>query len=359
MAAIAQQLFIEDKKNHQSMVVKVVADASKQIKVIQELDFAISAGDREFSPAVKLVLTEALALINNAHNYTLHSFESAFNAITSTYGTLLAMQARNPVAKQMQQRFNRRYADFTALIQQSRIENVQRPYEIVASDGNVSKNAYFLAKRLFDIVLATVLLVVLLPLLLVVMVLIRLDSPGSIFFTQKRMGSARIYRHGITVWQPVVFDFYKFRSMFQNADESYHREYIAKWMNGKLDGDQESQKVLKLQNDPRITRIGYFIRKTSIDELPQLLNVIKGDMSLVGPRPVPLYEAEAYSKEHAERLASVPGITGLWQVEGRGRTTLEEQVRLDVDYINHQSLLQDILILVRTPAAVFKGTGAH
>lgn len=350
---------MEDKKNHQNAIVKVVAHSSRHIKVIQELDFAILAGDNEFSPAVKLVLTEALALINNAHNYTLSSFEAAFNAITSTYGSLLSMQATDPVAKQMQHRFNRRYADFSALIQQSRIETVQRPYQIVASHGNVSKNAYFLAKRVFDIVAALLLLIAFSPLLLTVMALIKLDSKGSIFFTQKRMGSARIYRHGITVWQPVVFDFYKFRSMYQNADESYHKEYIAKWMNGKVDQAEVSGKVLKLQNDPRITRIGHYIRKTSIDELPQLLNVIKGDMSLVGPRPVPLYEAEAYSKEHTERLASVPGITGLWQVEGRGRTTLEEQVALDIDYINHQSLLRDLTILARTPVAVFKGTGAH
>ena len=113
-----------------------------------------------------------------------------------------------------------------------------------------------------------------------------------------------------------------------------------------------------MTNDSRITKVGHFIRKTSIDELPQLLNVIKGDMSLVGPRPVPLYEAEAYEEEHLERLAAIPGITGYWQVNGRGRTTFEQQVEMDISYINNQSLWSDIQILVNTPLAVFKGTGA-
>jgi lipopolysaccharide/colanic/teichoic acid biosynthesis glycosyltransferase len=152
----------------------------------------------------------------------------------------------------------------------------------------------------------------------------------------------------------------KFRTMHQNVDEKLHHDYVTKFINANVAAtDTATPGVFKMTNDPRITPIGHFLRKTSLDELPQLWNVLRGDMSLVGPRPPLPYEVEQYKPWHCRRVVDAkPGITGLWQVTGRSRTTFDEMVRLDLRYARTRSLWTDIKILLQTPAAVIAGKGA-
>ena len=185
------------------------------------------------------------------------------------------------------------------------------------------------------------------PLFLIIAAAIKATSAGPVFFRQERVGL-----NGKT------FLFYKFRSMKTNNDPLKHKEYIKKFINQQKTAAIEPG-IFKLTNDSRITRVGHFIRKTSLDELPQLINVLKGDMSLVGPRPPIPYECDLYDIWHRRRLLSArPGITGLWQVMGRSRTTFDEMVRLDLKYLREWSLLLDLKILLMTPKAVISGSGA-
>jgi lipopolysaccharide/colanic/teichoic acid biosynthesis glycosyltransferase len=156
------------------------------------------------------------------------------------------------------------------------------------------------------------------------------------------------------------FKMLKFRTMHQNVDETLHHDYVTKFINANVAAtDTATPGVFKMTNDPRITPIGHFLRKTSLDELPQLWNVLRGDMSLVGPRPPIPYELEQYQPWHCRRLLDAkPGITGLWQVTGRSRTTFNEMVRLDLRYARTCSLWTDVKILLATPAAVISGKGA-
>ena len=202
-------------------------------------------------------------------------------------------------------------------------------------------------KRMIDVSGSVAALLLLSPLLLVIAVLVKLSSKGPVLFRQIRIG-----QFGRS------FTFLKFRSMQVSNDATIHQEYVKKLIAGGKGVGQNG--VYKIQNDPRITRIGQFLRKTSLDELPQFWNVLKGDMSLVGPRPPLPYEADAYDIWHRRRLLHAkPGITGLWQVTGRSRTTFDEMVRLDLRYIESSSLWLDIKILLNTPAVVMAGSGAY
>ena len=195
-------------------------------------------------------------------------------------------------------------------------------------------------KRLIDIAIATVCLVFLSPVLLITALMIRLESKGPVVYRSKRSG---------TGYQ--IFDFLKFRSMFADADQ---RLIEMQHLNQYTESDAA---FVKFKNDPRITRVGKFIRKTSIDELPQLFNVLKGDMSIVGNRPLPLYEAERLTKEDwAYRFIAPAGITGLWQITKRGGNDMsaEERIGLDVTYAKRNSFWYDLLILVKTPFAVIQ-----
>ena len=198
---------------------------------------------------------------------------------------------------------------------------------------------YNLSKRIFDIVACTLALLLLSPILLVCILLIKIESPkGSIMFTQQRTG-----KHGKR------FRMYKFRTMVHNAEE----------MKLKLAHLNELQwPDFKITNDPRITKIGRFMRKTSLDELPQLLNVIKGDMSLVGPRPTS-FAADTYQLWQTQRLSVAPGLTGLWQIYGRAQTEFDERLRMDIAYIERRCFMLDIEILFRTVQSVIKGRGTH
>jgi lipopolysaccharide/colanic/teichoic acid biosynthesis glycosyltransferase len=228
----------------------------------------------------------------------------------------------------------------------------------VSGVANRRRRIYFICKRCMDVLLAASLLVLLAPLLLIIAVLIKLDSPGPVIFAQERVGARRRYKDGRAIWEIRNFPFYKFRSMVHGADQSLHQMYIKAWVEGRVEASGTAGVKFKLHNDPRVTRVGRILRKTSLDELPQLVNVLKGEMSLVGPRPVPTYEVVEYETAHYDRLAALPGITGLWQVKGRCQVSFEDMIRMDVDYVRNQSLWLDIKILFLTIPAVLSGKGA-
>ncbi len=202
-------------------------------------------------------------------------------------------------------------------------------------------------KRAMDIMGSLIALIVLVPVLLIIALLVKATSEGPVLFWQKRLG-----QYGKT------FSFPKFRSMYVNNDPRIHQEYVAKLIAGRPDTKQTNG-TFKLTDDPRITRLGRFLRKTSLDELPQFASVLCGDMSLVGPRPPVPYEYERYLTWHRRRVLEIkPGLTGLWQIEGRSRTTFDEMVRMDLKYASTWSLWLDCKILLQTPAAMFSGQGA-
>jgi exopolysaccharide biosynthesis polyprenyl glycosylphosphotransferase len=194
-------------------------------------------------------------------------------------------------------------------------------------------------KRFFDLVLSCLALPIFLPMIVVTAVAIKLSSPGPVFFKQVRVGK----------WGK-PFDCYKFRSMYVDAEQR---------KTGLMHLNEADQIVFKMKRDPRVTGVGRIIRKLSIDELPQIFNVIKGDMSLVGPRPPVPYEVENYKYEHILRLNAVPGLTGLQQVSGRSELEFKRWVELDLQYIEEQSLIKDIEIILKTIPAVITGRGAY
>lgn len=206
-------------------------------------------------------------------------------------------------------------------------------------------------KRALDILLAGLALLAVSPLFLLFALLIKRSSPGPVFFVQERLG-----RDG----RP--FNFYKFRSMMHNSDDAIHRQFAAMFIAGDESGcaaSNSGEKVFKLKRDPRITPIGAFLRRTSLDELPQLINIVRGEMSLVGPRPPIAYEIENYQPWHMERLKAVPGLTGLWQVSGRSSVSFDDMVRLDIRYINEWSFRRDLAIIAKTVPVVLRGTGGY
>jgi len=204
-------------------------------------------------------------------------------------------------------------------------------------------------KRALDVAGSAALLLLLAPLFLLIAALVKLMSPGPVVYEQVRVGQ-----------DMKPFTMFKFRTMYRNADHALHREFVRSYITASRPASEHgAAPFFKLTGDPRITPIGYFLRKTSLDELPQLWNVLRGDMSLVGPRPALPYELEQYKPWHRRRvLEAKPGITGLWQVTGRSRTTFDEMVRLDLRYARSCSLWADIKILLATPAAVISGRGA-
>jgi lipopolysaccharide/colanic/teichoic acid biosynthesis glycosyltransferase len=203
-----------------------------------------------------------------------------------------------------------------------------------------------ISKRIFDIVLSIIMIILLSPAFLLIMIALKIESKGPVFYIAKRAG--RGYR---------IFNFYKFRTMFVGADEkisefSHLNQYA-----------QESERpvFIKINNDPRITKIGAFLRHISLDELPQLFNVLKGDMSLVGNRPLPLYEAASLTTdEWAKRFMAPAGITGLWQIKKRGREemSVEERISLDINYADKYSFFYDLWIMANTPSALIQKANA-
>ncbi len=216
---------------------------------------------------------------------------------------------------------------------------------------------FYRAKRSFDLVATAVLLALLAPVLLVIALAIVVESGRPVIFSQERVGARR--RPGAepdsSSWELSVFRFYKFRSMVVGADPAIHKAHIESFVNGDAPPEAGS---FKLQDDARITGVGRVMRAVSLDELAQLVNVLKGDMSLVGPRPLPAYEVELYECEHLERFTAPSGITGFWQVAGRAELPFVRMIELDLDYVRRQSLMRDLGILLRTLPAVLAQRGA-
>jgi lipopolysaccharide/colanic/teichoic acid biosynthesis glycosyltransferase len=216
---------------------------------------------------------------------------------------------------------------------------------------NKAKKAAFMVKRAMDIVGSAAALLFLSPLYLLIAVLVKLTSKGPVLFKQERLG-----QFGKT------FVCLKFRSMKASNDVKIHQEFMKNVITGSYEGkdDGKSKRVFKMTDDPRITRVGRILRQLSLDELPQFINVLRGDMSLVGPRPPLAYEYAVYDLWHRRRVLEVkPGLTGLWQVTGRSRVSFDEMVRLDLRYARSWSLALDIRILAQTPRAVLFGDGAY
>jgi lipopolysaccharide/colanic/teichoic acid biosynthesis glycosyltransferase len=208
---------------------------------------------------------------------------------------------------------------------------------------------YDVVKRAIDVAFSLTLLVMLSPLLVAVATLVKLTSKGPIFFRQERVGQMM-----------APFTMLKFRTMQVNNDHAIHHAFVSSFIKPETHADRrDTNQVFKIANDPRVTPVGKFLRRSSLDELPQVWNVLRGDMSLVGPRPPIQYEVDQYKSWHTRRVVEVkPGITGLWQVRGRSRTTFDEMVRLDLQYARTYSFWTDVKILLATPGAMLSGKGA-
>jgi lipopolysaccharide/colanic/teichoic acid biosynthesis glycosyltransferase len=200
------------------------------------------------------------------------------------------------------------------------------------------------AKRVLDFSLSLTLILILLPLLLLLWALVRTTSSGSGVFRQERLGQGS---------RP--FTMLKLRTMRVNCDDRVHRNYVTKLLSDEEPAATEQNGLFKLCSDPRVTRIGALLRRTSLDELPQLFNVLRGDMSLVGPRPVLAWEAELFGEEFQRRFDVKPGITGLWQVSGRSKLTMREALELDVEYSLRRTFMLDVMIILRTLPAMLNG----
>jgi lipopolysaccharide/colanic/teichoic acid biosynthesis glycosyltransferase len=200
-------------------------------------------------------------------------------------------------------------------------------------------------KRALDIVIASLVLVLGSPAWIAIALLVRLTSPGPILFRQQRLGLGG-----------VPFTCLKFRSMHDRVSEDMHREYVVSQITAPSDAVRHDS-VFKLTQDPRVTGVGRLLRRTSLDEIPQFINVLRGEMSVVGPRPALEYEVEHYEPHHLKRLAARPGITGLWQVSGRNQLNYAEMVELDIQYIQTWSFGRDVSIVARTPWVMFSNSG--
>ena len=212
------------------------------------------------------------------------------------------------------------------------------------SKENISKkkvsNYYLVGKRVFDIVSCLIGLIILSPIYLIVAIAIKLEDPkGKVFYSHNRIGK-----------DGRIIPVYKFRSMFSNSDELFKRF--------TPEQKAEFQEFQKLKNDPRVTKVGRIIRKTSIDELPQLVNVLKGEMSVVGPRPIIQKELDRYGDHKDAYLSVLPGLTGMWQAYGRSNLTFEERIKMDVRYVEQRSMKLDFIILFQTIKTVLIGEGA-
>ena len=194
-------------------------------------------------------------------------------------------------------------------------------------------------KDISDRFLALLAIVILSPLLVIIAISIRLDSAGGAIFRQERVGK-----------EGRRFNIYKFRTMYENNDSSKYKEFIKKYVLEGIDSrlDENGKDIYELVHDPRVTKVGSFLRRTSLDELPQLINILKGDMAFIGPRPDIPFTVEMYTEHHKNRLRAKPGITGLWQVSGRRNLPFEDMVRMDIEYVNRQSPIMDAKILLLT-----------
>lgn len=225
----------------------------------------------------------------------------------------------------------------------NRLYATDAPVRVVA---DTPSRVYPAAKRALDLTIAIVFLITCAPVWVLIALALKIDSRGPILFRQARVG-----RNG------ELFMVYKFRSMHVNNDDSAHRKFVEAFMASP--SNDASSGYFKMKRDPRVTRVGRVLRKTSMDEIPQILNVLKGEMSIVGPRPALPWEVAQYEPWQRERLYALPGITGKWQVEGRSRVTFEEMMRMDISYVRAPTFWGDISLILRTVPAVLTGKGAE
>lgn len=250
-----------------------------------------------------------------------------------------------------------------------RSESARQVSVVLTGDGialeDPQRNVrYFVAKRALDVLVAFVGLLLALPFLVVAAAAIKLDSPGPVFFSQERLRGHRRRKGDGYWWMVEPFRFYKLRTMSDEASAELHQSYITAFMEGDEGRirsylpEPSPASSYKMTQDPRVTRVGRFLRKLSLDEVPQLWNVLKGDMSLVGPRPHLAYEVSMYNGNHLLRLASPPGITGLSQVKARALAPFETMVDYDLEYVRKRSIALDLVILFRTIPVVLSRRGA-
>lgn len=219
------------------------------------------------------------------------------------------------------------------------IKNVSKMELIKAKESIEKKQTYIKVKRILDCILATIALIILSPIYLIIAIAVKIDSKGPVFFKHTRIG-----KNG------KIIKIYKYRTMVANAEE-----LIKKFSPEQM---KEYKENFKLENDPRITKVGKFLRKTSLDELPQLLNIIQGDLALIGPRPVVKSELEKYGENTGKFLSVTPGLTGNWAASGRSNTTYEERMKMELWYVDHISFITDVKIFFKTIIAVIKKEGA-
>ncbi len=251
--------------------------------------------------------------------------------------------------------FSRLYVSFYVFPEEFDGHNKDRSIDLSLypdyQDITRKKRPHLAVKRAIDVLGSVVLLILLFPVLLLIAIAVKCSSRGPVLFAQTRIGQFG-----------TPFQFLKFRSMRVSNDSGIHEQFVKTFIAGTNAGNVAggTRRVFKITQDPRVTSVGRLLRRTSLDELPQLWNVLRGEMSLVGPRPPIRYELDAYQLWHRRRLLECkPGITGLWQVRGRSRTSFDEMVRLDLRYSRDWSLALDLRILLETPRAVFSGDGAY
>lgn len=214
-----------------------------------------------------------------------------------------------------------------------------RPDDNPGVAGPEQSGAYSFFKRLLDVVVAVIIMILLIPVIPLIAIMIKLDSPGPVFFKQDRVGKGGR-----------VFKFYKFRSMYREAEQQKHQVESL---------NEQEGPIFKVKSDPRVTTVGRFLRRSSLDEIPQIFNVLKGDMSIVGPRPHMPDEVAQYQPWHRQRLDVMPGITCLWQISGRSHVSFNEWMRLDMEYVSNRSLKTDFMIFLKTIPAVIARRGAY
>ena len=237
--------------------------------------------------------------------------------------------------------------------------------QLVTSPQGFRFQVYLSLKRLIDVVISAIFLLILSPVMLLIAIGIKLDSRGPVIFSQTRIGSRPRWLDGKLIFDLCPFTMYKFRTMRSNTSEDTHREFIEAFICNDHSAMKELQKnsagrssAFKLSHDPRVTPFGKLLRKSSLDELPQIWNILKNDMSLVGPRPALPYEVKMYQAWHYERLQAKPGLTGLWQVTARSSVEFDDMVKLDIQYVKERNLFKDLWIILKTPFVVISGKGA-
>lgn len=235
-------------------------------------------------------------------------------------------------------------------------------HDLDLTRGYQRKRLYLACKRGLDLATCFLALIVGFPLFLLIALLVKIDSPGPVLFKQERVSLKKLHSNGRVSWALCTFMMYKFRTMQHDCDPSVHQSHMKTLIEGHAceagpPGANGHPTNHKLSNDPRVTRVGRVLRRTCLDELPQLLNVLKGEMSLIGPRPALPYEVAEYKPHHRRRLGTIPGCVGLWQVSGWNTLGFEEMVQLDVRYIEEQSLWLDATILLKTVSAILSSKG--